>query len=106
MSITAFPAVGRTYKVDFGGGNAFTIAFTSDSEMVFTKLAPPNEGMVETVRFTHRAIRDDVFLVYWQEADRTTVVHVEDFGKGEIHTNITGPDGSFFNGFSKLTQVS
>lgn len=106
MSEIAFPAVGHVYEVDFGSGNAFRIAFNSDSEMVFTKLAEPNKGFVETVRFIHKPIRDDVFMVYWQEADKTTVVHVEDFGKGELYSNITGPDGSFFNGFSKLTRVS
>ena len=106
MSQIAFPAVGHAYEVDFGGGNAFRIDFRSESEMVFTKLAEPNKGSVETVHFTYRRIRDDVFLVHWQEADKTTVVHVEDFGSGEIHTNITGPDGSFFNGVSKLTRVA
>ncbi|QCJ01064.1 MoaF-related domain-containing protein [Agrobacterium larrymoorei] len=106
MNEISFPAVGHAYEVDFGGGNAFRIAFNSNTEMVFTRLVEPNKGSVETVRFTHKPIRDDVFLVYWQEADKTTVVHVEDFGKGEIYTNITGPDGSFYNGFSKLTQVS
>lgn len=106
MSNIPFPAVGPSYEVDLGSGNAFRIRFNSDSEMVFTKLAEPNKGFVETVQFTYKAIRDDVFLVYWQEADKTTVVHVEDFGKGELYSNIPGPDGSFYNGFSKLTRVS
>jgi len=101
----AFPAVGHSYEVDFDGGNAFRIEFKSDSEMLFIKLAPPNEGATEAVRFTYRPIRDDVFLVYWQEADKTTVVHVEDFGQGVIYSNITSPDGSFFNDSSKLTRV-
>lgn len=106
MSQSAFPAVGHAYEVDFGGGNAFRITFKSDSEMSFVKLAEPNKDFVETVTFTFKAIRDDVFMVYWQEADKTTVMHVQDFGKGELHSNITGPDGSFFNGFSKLIRVS
>lgn len=106
MSQTKFPAVGHSYEVEFGGGNAFIFKFNSDSEMVFTKIAQPRKGFAETVKFTHKPIRDDVFLVYWQKADKATVVHVEDFGKCEIYSNITGPDGSFFNGSSNLKKIS
>jgi hypothetical protein len=34
-------------------------------------------------------------MVSWQEADKTTVVHVEDFKNGIVHTNVTGPNGIF-----------
>ncbi len=101
----AFEAVGHTYAVDFGGGNAFDIRFDSDREMTFTKRQPPGQGQVETVRFRHRRLREGLYLVYWQEADRTSVVHVEDFARGTIYTNITRPDGSFFNGQSPLTKI-
>lgn len=104
-SAKSFEAVGRTYEVDFGGGNAFAIAFTSGDTMTFTKRQEPNKGYVETIHFRHRKLRDGLYLVYWQEADKTTVVHVEDFAQGVIHTNITRPDGSFFNGTSRLTRI-
>lgn len=100
-----FPAVGHTYRVDFGDGNAFDIAFASDREMTFTKLQMPRLGMKETIRFEHRKIRDGVYLVYWQETDKTTVVHLEDFAEGMVYTHITGPGGSFYHGQSKLTLI-
>ncbi|WP_434212937.1 MoaF-related domain-containing protein [[Pseudomonas] boreopolis] len=101
-----FPAAGHVYRVDFGGGNAFDIAFdASRPEMTFTRLHAPDAGARETIRFTHRKLRDGLYLVYWQEADRTTVVHVEDFANGLIYTNIARPDGTFFNGQSHLTLV-
>lgn len=105
QSAHVFPAVGRTYRVDFGGGNAFDIEFGHDSDMTFTKLQPPNQGMVETIHYTHRQLRDGLYMVYWQEKDKTTVVHVEDFEKGIVYSNITSPDGNFFNGQSKLERV-
>lgn len=101
-----FPASGHAYQVDFGGDNAFVIAFKSDQEMTFTRLKEPNKGYVETIHFEHKKIRDGVYMVYWQEADKTTVVHVEDFARGIIHTNITSPDGSFFNSSSNLVEVN
>jgi ribosomal protein S11 len=33
-----------------------------------------------------------LFLVTWQESDKTTVVHLEDFKCNTIITNITDPD--------------
>jgi len=105
QSENSFPAIGHEYQVDFGGGNAFTIAFKSDKEMTFTKLQDPNKGQIETIYFTQKRIRDGIHMVYWQEANKTTVVHVEDFAEGVVYTNITAPDGSFFNGSSKLIKV-
>lgn len=104
-SAATFPAAGHVYRVDFGGGNAFDIAFRSGQEMTFTKLQEPRKGMVETIHFSHQRLRDGLYMVYWQEADQTTVVHVEDFAEGIVYSNITGPDGSFFNGSSKLTKI-
>lgn len=100
-----FPAQGHTYSVDFGAGNAFEIAFGFDSDMTFTKLQEPNKGAVETIHFQHKKLRDNLYMVYWQEQDKTTVVHVEDFEKETVYSNITSPDGYFFNGFSTLKKV-
>jgi hypothetical protein len=47
------------------------------------------EGDSETVQIAVTPIRPGVFLICWQEADKTTVVHVEDFENGIVHTNIT-----------------
>jgi hypothetical protein len=36
-------------------------------------------------------------MVTWQEGDKTTVTHVEDYQNGTLFTNITTADGQFFN---------
>ena len=36
-------------------------------------------------------VRDDLFLVTWTELDKTTVVHLEDYRRMRIVTNITDP---------------
>lgn len=99
------PAAGHTYRVDFGGGNAFEIAFGHNADMTFTKLQEPNKGQVEKIHYTHKQLRDGLYMVYWQEKDKTTVVHVEDFANGQVYSNITFPDGTFYNGFSTLEKV-
>jgi hypothetical protein len=45
----------------------------------------------ETVVITVESIRDQLFLVTWQESDGTTVVHLEDYRMNTIITNITQP---------------
>jgi hypothetical protein len=73
--------------------------------MTFTILKGENIGYSETVQITAIPIRPCVFMVYWIEADGTTVVHVEDFAKSIVYTNITQPDGTFFNLKGTLTKV-
>ena len=51
-------------------------------------------------------ITDGIFLVTWQESDKTTVVHIENYNRQTIVTNITKPDLTFdqFHGtFRQLT---
>ena len=108
MTIAAddnFPAEGHTSHVDFGGGNASEIAFGHHFDMTFTKPEEPRKGQVETIHYTRKKLRENLYMVYWQEQDKTTVVHVEDFANEQIYSNITWPDGSFFNGFSQLKKV-
>jgi len=49
----------------------------------------------ETVAIKIEPIARMIFLVTWQEADKTTVVHIEDYRKKTIITNITNPDLTF-----------
>ncbi len=44
-------------------------------------------------------------MVCWQEADKTTVVHVQDFENGIIHTNVTVPNGVFILHSGTLKEV-
>ncbi|MCX8508485.1 MAG: hypothetical protein ORN49_06350 [Rhodobacteraceae bacterium] len=97
-----FPALGKKVDVRFGD-LAFRLDFTSENQMTFTGLVAPYLGQSETVTYTAVEIRPDVYMVYWKEKDGTAVVHVEDFGKGIVHTNIARPDGNFWNLSGSLT---
>lgn len=90
-----FPAVGHKYLVDFV---AFRVElhFTSDTSLTYYNVAA--DGTIvgsETVSVRVEPITDKIFLVTWQESDKTTVVHVEDYEKNTIVTNIINPDLSF-----------
>ena len=100
-----FPAVGHKYLVDF---QAFRVElnFTSLSSMTYTGIAPDgSRGGSETVKICVKSLGHDMFLVTWQESDKTVVVHIEDYANNTIVTNITNPDLSFdqFHGTFKQT---
>lgn len=105
MTEPVFPAPGHSYRADFGE-LAFRLNFHHDGKaMTFSPLGENAGNDSQTIDYTAVPIRDQVFLVYWTEADGTTVTHVEDFERELVHTNITGPDGTFVNLTGKLTKV-
>jgi hypothetical protein len=90
-----FPGAGHKYLVDF---QAFKVilSFTSDISLTYTVLNPDGSaGQTETVDIKTESIAPQVYLVTWVESDNTTVVHVEDYGRNTIITNITSPGPNF-----------
>jgi hypothetical protein len=101
-----FPAIGHRYLVDFG---AFRVElyFASETSLTYTGIKPDgSHGGSETVTINVEPIRDGLFLVTWQESDKTTVVHLEDYKNMTITTNITGPDSSFQSFHGRMKQIS
>jgi hypothetical protein len=104
MSTTPFPAVGHVYEANFGSW-VHHLHFESETVMTLTTAAGLLKGTSETVQIAVTPIRPGVFLICWQEADKTTVVHVEDFENGIVHTNITERMGAFLHRSGTLKQV-
>src|SRR6478752_270084 len=110
-----FPAVGHKYQVKFvaaGGGFTVQLVFHSLTSLTYTQVRPNGTlGDSETVDINVEPIRDQLFLVTWQEGDGTTVVHLEDYKNLAIATHITSPTGdpaaprfSIFHG--SVTQLA
>lgn len=88
----AYP-VGIVFDVRF---DAFTARLTTlpDNHIRF-HIADGPYAHTETVTIAVNPIRAGVFAVSWVEASGATVVHVEDFERGVVHSYATLPDGSF-----------
>jgi len=100
-----FPGTGHRYFVDF---KAFRVQlfFQSESSLTYTNVKSDGSlGGSETVAISVESIRDQLFLVTWQESDKTTVVHIEDYRLNTIITNITEPDGTFAQFHGQMTQI-
>ena len=110
--MSAFPAVGHKYKVDFSGDlGAFSVQLDFHSETSMTYTGYNSDGSLsqdptdtETVVITVKPLRDQQFLVTWQETEGDTVVHIEDYLNNTIFTNITQPGKDLTH--PKFTQFS
>jgi hypothetical protein len=90
-----FPGFGHTYLVDFVAFRV-ELAFSVPSSLTYTSIGRDGtRGESETVTIKIEDIADDIFLVTWQETDKTTVVHIENFAAKTIVTNITNPNLTF-----------
>lgn len=100
-----FPAVGHRYLVDFVTWKT-ELAFHSETSMTYTGIkSDGSHGGSETVTIAIDPIRDMLFLVTWQESDKTTVVHLEDYRENQIVTHVTSPDGTFDIFHGTMTQI-
>jgi hypothetical protein len=103
--MAGFPAVGHTYLVDF---QTFKVKLNFLSETSLSWAVLNSDGSVaqsETDAIHVEAIGPQLFLVTWQENDKTTVVHIEDYANKTIITNITNPDLSFEQHHGTFTQL-
>jgi hypothetical protein len=77
------------------------------AKLLFTAMSGAKKGEVVLAvdNPTLKEIGSGVYLVYWQEPDKSTAVHVYDFGKGHAYFNTTKPDGTFLNLEGPLTLV-
>ena len=92
---SAYPAAGKKVQVDFNG-TVFELDFADASHMSFVGTAGGYKGATDSVTYVATPIRPGVFMVYWHEPKLgANVVHVQDFEKGVVHTNIALPDGTF-----------
>jgi hypothetical protein len=101
-----FPAIGHKYLVDFVAFRV-QLSFTSETSLTYYNVAA--DGSIvgsETVTVKIEPIADMIFLVTWQESDKTTVVHIEDYGKKTIVTNITSPDLTFDQFHGTFVELS
>ncbi len=92
---SGFPGTGHRYFVDFV---AFQVEldFASDTSLTYYNLDKDgNKVGSEPVTIKVEPIADGIFLVTWQESDKGTVVHIEDYNRNTIVSNYTASNLTF-----------
>ncbi len=105
MEKVKFPGVNHTYEANYGGDFIFHLHFESETSMTLIGLKGRFKGVNEKEAISITPIRPNVFLVSWQEANKSTVVEVQDFENGTVFANATMPDLSFERLKGNLTEL-
>lgn len=101
-----FPAVGHRYLVDFRDFKV-ELDFASETSLTYYNLDDHGQRVgQQTVTIAVEPIRDGLYLVTWTEADKTTVVHLEDYRLNRIITNITDPKKGLLKFEGAVTEIA
>jgi hypothetical protein len=86
----AIPLTGHVFEADFGA-LTFHLRFEADNIITLTEVRGPQPGRKQTLNIKKVEIRPNVYLVHWQEADKTTVTDLQDYENQVVYANITTP---------------
>lgn len=86
-----YPGIGRHVIADFSPTVVFDLNFHDDKTMTFIGTDGVWKGYQDTVGFTVEEVAENVFMVYWQEANGMAVVHVQNWNTKDVWTNIYAP---------------
>ncbi|MBP8936955.1 MAG: adenylate cyclase [Agrobacterium sp.] len=94
--MSTFPFAGRTFEVDYGDLVA-TNAYAADKDSLTYEITGGSlKGATAEVAFEWEELGSGDFVISWQEADGSTVVHVDNFGKGSSLSFFTTPQSNFY----------
>lgn len=79
--------------------------YVSAVEMRYRILTGARAGETGSVSLDVVPIGDRVFFVSWQEHDRSTVVHLEDFSKGTFVSCYTSPNAEFHRTHGRMRRA-
>ena len=98
--------IGKTYHVRFPS-MAFTLTFLGETRLRFTVESSPDRssGSSYEVGIEIEPLRDELYLVSWQERSGNTVVHLEDFSAHQVHAFLSMTDGRFIRQSAPLVEL-
>lgn len=106
-SALKFPHAGKTYLVRYSDDLAAVNAYSSDGKSISYEITEgAYKGAKGTSELQWEPLADGLFLISWQEADGSTVVHHENYNAGVSHAFFTTPAMAFFRFSGSLTKIS
>ncbi|MEO5598661.1 MAG: hypothetical protein ABIQ66_08575 [Novosphingobium sp.] len=99
----AFEFVGKTYRFDYDGFVAED--HFSQDEVHFEVVGGPITGLRGSARYTAREVAKGIYAISWQEADGSTVVHVDNFTDGVSLSYFTDASSNFYQMHGTLSAI-
>ncbi|CAG9933316.1 protein of unknown function [Candidatus Nitrotoga arctica] len=87
---------------------SFYLYFVSDKVLEFIVEHSPDlpKGSSHSVDITIEYLRDELYLVSWQEKSGNTIVRLEDFKEHKVHAFLTLKDLTFIKQTAALVELS
>jgi hypothetical protein len=99
------PFAGKTFEVRYDGLTA-TNAYSDDGvHMHYAITEGEYAGATGDVAYTWQLIAPHVYAISWQETDRATVVHIDDFASGTSQSFFTAASLDFFRLSGSLKEI-
>ncbi|AGW92829.1 MULTISPECIES: MoaF-related domain-containing protein [Cupriavidus] len=89
------PFAGRSYRVDYEGLSAHNIYAEDGRSLRYAIVSGPYAGASGEAACEWRQVAEGIYVISWQEANGATVVHVDDFARGQSQAFFTTPDLQF-----------
>ena len=90
------PFAGKTFEVRYGGLTAINTYAEDGIHMRYEITEGDFAGATGEVAYTWRHVAGEIYAISWQEADRATVVHLDDFAAGTSRSFFTAPSLDFY----------
>lgn len=97
MTEALFPQAGKSYKIRFSNGLEVINSYAQDKNVIFVEfLSGELTGFKMSVAFEWTALAGENFLLSWQESDKSTVVHCDNFEQKICRAFYTTMKGDFY----------
>jgi hypothetical protein len=91
--VSTMEKVGRIYLFDYGE-YAVEVRYLSGEKLEWKQVRGPEAGAKGVETYGYARILPEVYFLWWQEKDGSSVAQVADFERGEVHTAWIPKDGA------------
>lgn len=106
IAVTAQSFVGHTFRIQYGPAMTVLNTYAEDGRtMRYEVTEGEYAGATAEVLYTAVELAPGLFALSWQEADKGTVVHIDNFAAGTSRTFYTTAELGFLRMEGSLTQL-
>ena len=103
---TPQPFVGHTFRIQYGPAMTVLNAYAEDGHTMRNEVTEGEyAGATAEVQYKAVELAPGLFALSWQEADKGTVVHIDNFAAGTSRTFYTTAELGFLRMEGSLTPV-
>ncbi|MDN7944586.1 adenylate cyclase [Burkholderia multivorans] len=99
------PFARKTFEVRDDGLTALNAYDDDGVHLRYTITAGPYAGASGKVGYTWQHVGGETYAIAWQEADRTTVAHIDDFATGTSRAFFTASSLDFHRLAGRLREI-